>query len=129
MKQCEYCSKELDSYHLQYCKDTECEKLALEFYDFRRKKEKAFGIINIICICAIMIGLILAVFKPVVGNIVVSVTLVILGITVLTMPFAPENFYRKHRIKKTTRMVRIFGLLLFAAAFVFGIMALYYFTH
>ena len=129
MKQCEYCAKELESYHLQYCRDTDCEKLALEFYDARRKGEKLFGIINIICISLIMIGLILAVFKPVPGNTVVSLTLVALGITVIIMPFAPENFYRKYKIKKTTNMVRIFGLLLFAAAFVFGILALYYYTH
>ncbi len=129
MKQCEYCAKELESYHLQYCKDTDCEKRALDFYEFRRTKEKIFGVINIICICAIMIGLIMAVFKPVPGNIIVSVTLIILGFTVLAMPFAPENFYKKYRIQKTTRMVRIFGLILFLAAFGFGVLALYYYTH
>lgn len=129
MKKCEYCAKELESYHLQYCKDTDCEKLALDFYNKRRTREKLFGIINIICISFIMIGLILAVFKPVPGNIVVSATLIILGTAVLAMPFAPENFYQKYRIKKTTLMVRVFGIILFAAAIVFAIMAFYYFTH
>ncbi len=129
MKKCEYCAKELESYHLQYCKDTDCEKLALEFYDKRRSREKIFGIINIVCISFIMIGLILAVFKPVPGNIIVAITLLILGFTVLAMPFAPENFYQKYRIQKTTRMVRILGLVLLVASFGFGVLALYYFTH
>ena len=76
-----------------------------------------------------MIGLILAVFKPVPGNIIVAITLLILGFTVLAMPFAPENFYQKYRIQKTTRMVRILGLVLLVASFGFGVLALYYFTH
>ena len=65
MKKCEYCAKELESYHLQYCKDTDCEKLALEFYEKKRSREKIFGIINIVCISFFMIDIILLGFKPV----------------------------------------------------------------
>ena len=126
MKKCEYCAKELDSYHLQYCKDTECEEKAIAFYDRRRENENLFGVLNIISIIAIMAGLIIAVFSPVVGNIIVSAALVVLGITVLILPFAPENFYQKYRIKKTTEIVRAFGIFLFSSSSVFAGLAIYY---
>ncbi|MBQ3968932.1 MAG: hypothetical protein II685_00430 [Clostridia bacterium] len=126
MKKCEYCGKELESYHLQYCKDSDCEERALSFYDSRRKNEKVFGIINIITIIAIMAGLFLAVFVPIIGNIIVAAALVVMGIGVLAMPYAPENFYQKYRIKKTTKMVRIFGVMLFVAAGIFSALAVYY---
>lgn len=128
MKQCEYCAKELESYHLQYCKDTDCEQLALAFYEKRRSREKTFGVFNLICISAIMLGLIMALFKPVWGNIIVACSLVVLGIVVLAMPFAPESFYVKYRIQKTTRIVRIIGFMLLVAALVFGFVAVYYST-
>ncbi len=126
MKKCEYCAKELDSYHLQYCKDTDCEDKALQFYEQRRLREKTFGVINIISVLAIMLGLFMAVFVPVVGNIIVAAALVLLATAVLIMPYAPENFYQKYRIKKTTKMVRIFGLLLYVAAAAFSALAVYY---
>lgn len=126
MKKCEYCAKELESYHLQYCKDSDCEEKALAFYEQRRKREKIFGIINIIAVIAIMAGLLAAVFVPIIGNIIVAVALVILGTAVIIMPYAPENFYQKYRIKKTTEMVRIFGVLLYVAAAVFGGLVVYY---
>ncbi len=126
LKKCEYCAKELESYHLQYCKDSDCEERALKFYEFRRDKEKIFGVINIIVIIAIMAGLISAMFVPVFGNVLVSVSLFILGITVVAMPFAPESFYQKYRIKKTTFLVRMFGILMFVASAVFAGIAVYY---
>lgn len=126
MKKCEYCAKELDSYHLQYCKDSDCEEKAAAFYEQRRNREKIFGVINIIAILAIMAGLLAAVFVPVTGNIIVAAALVILGTAVLIMPYAPENFYQKYKIKKTTQMVRVFGVLLYAAAAVFGGLVVYY---
>ena len=126
MKKCEYCAKELESYHLQYCKDSDCEEKALAFYEQRRKREKIFGIINIIAVIAIMAGLLAAVFVPIIGNIIVAVALVILGTAVIIMPYAPENFYQKYRIKKTTELVRIFGVLLYVAAAVFGGLVVYY---
>ena len=126
MKKCEYCNKELDSYHLQYCKDTDCEEKALAFYKQRRNREKIFGIVNVITVITIMAGLLAAVFVPVIGNIVVSIALVAMGTAVLMMPYAPENFYQKYKIKKTTEMVRVFGMILYAAALVFGGLAVYY---
>lgn len=126
MKKCEYCNKELDSYHLQYCKDTDCEEKALAFYEQRRNREKIFGIVNVITVITIMAGLLAAVFVPVIGNIVVSIALVAMGTAVLMMPYAPENFYQKYKIKKTTEMVRVFGMILYAAALVFGGLAVYY---
>ena len=126
MKKCEYCAKELESYHLQYCKDTDCEDRALRFYETRRLREKTFGVINIISVIAIMLGLFMAIFVPVVGNIIVAAALVLLGTAVLIMPYAPENFYQKYRIKKTTKMVRIFGVTLYFAAVVFSLLAVYY---
>lgn len=126
MKKCEYCAKELESYHLQYCKDSDCEERALSFYDFRRRGEKIFGVINIMVVILIMGGLIAAVFAPIVGNAVVSAALLVLGITVLIMPFAPESFYQKYRIKKTTNLVRWFGIIVLVASAVFGYIALHY---
>lgn len=126
MKKCEYCAKELDSYHLMYCKDTNCETLALKFYETRSKFEKLFGIINIIGVVAIMGGLIAAMFTPVIGNLIVSAALLLLGITAIILPFAPESFYKQYRIKKTTLLVRIIGGMLILAAAVFFVIALHY---
>ncbi len=115
LKKCDYCGKELESYHLMYCKDSDCEERAMRFYDRRTATENVFGII-------------VAVFSPVVGNIMVAVTLVVLAITILIMPYAPESFYKKWRIKKTSRVVRIVGVILIAAAFAFAGAAIYYST-
>ena len=128
LKKCDYCGKELESYHLMYCKDSDCEERAMRFYDRRTATENVFGIINIACVVLIMVGLIVAVFSPVVGNIMVAVTLVVLAITILIMPYAPESFYKKWRIKKTSRVVRIVGVILIAAAFAFAGAAIYYST-
>lgn len=126
MKKCEYCAKELESYHLQYCKDSDCEERALKFYSTRRKNENFFGIMNIAAVIAIMAGLIAAVFVPVVGNLIVAAALAVLGIIVMIFPFAPDNFYQKYRIKKTTFIIRIFAVVLFVAAAVFAFAACYY---
>ncbi len=128
MKQCEYCGKELDSYHLMYCRDTDCEERAMSFYERRRSTEGAFGVVNIACVVLIMIGLVMAVFAPVPGNIAVAVSLMILAVTVLIFPYAPESFYKKWRIKKTCVMVRVFGVLLVLASFAFAALAVYYST-
>ncbi|MBQ1388880.1 MAG: hypothetical protein IIY78_04555 [Clostridia bacterium] len=126
MKQCDYCAKELDSYHLMYCKDTDCEEKAMKFYETRRRTENVFGVINIAMVVFIMIGLITAVFSPVIGNFMVAGSLIVLAVTVLILPYAPESFYKKWRIKKTTFIVRIFGVLLIIGACGFSVLALYY---
>ncbi|MBQ1546106.1 MAG: hypothetical protein IIZ59_01070, partial [Clostridia bacterium] len=118
--------KELDSYHIMYCRDTNCEELANNFYDKRRKTENVFGVINIIMIVAIMLGLIVAVFSPVIGNVIVAGALLSLSVTVVLMPFAPENFYEKWRIKTTTVIVRVYGVLLCVASIIFAYLAYYY---
>ena len=126
MKRCEYCGKELDSYHIMYCRDSDCEARAERFYERRSSTEGFFGVVNIGCILLIMAGLIAAVFLPVTGNIVVACALVVLGIVILILPFAPESFYKKWRIKKTSAIVRGFGGLCLAAAVVFALLAMYY---
>lgn len=126
MKKCEYCGKELDSYHIMYCRDTKCEELANNFYDKRRKTENVFGAINIVMIVAIMLGLVVAVFSPVIGNVIVAGALLSLSATVILMPFAPENFYEKWRIKTTTVIVRVYGAFLFFASIAFACLAFYY---
>ena len=126
MKKCDYCGNETGSYHLMYCKDTDCEERAMRFYERRNATETGFGIINIACIVLIMGGLIAAVFAPVAGNIIVAAALVVLAVTVLILPYAPESFYKKWRIKKTSFLVRIYGIFLAAAACGFGALAIYY---
>lgn len=128
MKKCEYCGKELGSYHLMYCKDADCEERALNFYEKRSKTENFFGIINIACVVLTMIGLIMAVFSPIIGNIVVAGSLIALAVTILIMPYAPESFYKKWRIKKTSVIVRVFGCCLVVASGVFAFLAYYYST-
>ena len=111
-----------------YCKDDDCEERALRFYENRSKTENFFGIINIACVVLIMIGLIMAVFSPVIGNIVVAGSLIALAVTVLIMPYAPESFYKKWRIKKTSLIVRVFGIFLVIASGEFAFLAYYYST-
>ncbi len=129
MKKCEYCGKEIDSYHIQYCRDTDCEEKALKFYNKRNSTENVFGIINIACVILIMLGLLIAVFSPIIGNFMVAGILLALAITVIIMPYAPENFYKKWKIEKTSRMVRIFGCLLIVASAGFACLAVYYISH
>lgn len=124
MKKCEYCAKELESYHLQYCKDTDCEERAMKFYTTRNKYEKLFGVINIIGITAIMGGLIAAMFTPFIGNFVVAGALILLGITVMIFPFAPDSFYKQHRIRKTAIIVRIFAAAMLIAAVIFAVIGI-----
>lgn len=126
MKRCEYCGKELDSYHIQYCRDSDCEERAMQFYERRANTEKTFGVLNVAAIIAIMGGLIMAVFVPVTGNIIVAAALVVLSVTVLIMPYAPESFYKKWRIKKTSVIVRVYGAALMLAAAAFAFAAVYY---
>lgn len=123
MKQCEYCAKELGSYHLQYCENTDCEEKALAFYEKRRNTEKIFGVINVICVVAIMAGLFTDLFNPSIGNIIASAGLAVMAVLVFILPYAPENFYQKYRIKKTTLLVRVFSVLLLLAAVVFAVIA------
>lgn len=126
MKKCEYCGKELDSYHIMYCRDSDCEDRAEKFYERRSKTEGFFGIVNIACVLFIMAGLIAAVFVPVTGNVIVSCALVVLGIIILILPYAPENFYKKWRIKTTSIIVRVFGAVCLIAAGIFAAVAMYY---
>lgn len=126
MKKCEYCGRELGSYHVMYCEDSDCEKRAMRFYERRSATETIFGVINIACVIIIMAGLIAAVFAPVAGNIIVSATLIVLAVTVLILPYAPESFYKKWRIKKTCVMVRVFGCVLIVASAAFAGAAYYY---
>ncbi len=127
MKKCEYCGKELESYHLQYCKDSDCEQKALKFYETRGKFEKLLGITNSIGVFGAMAGFIAMVFSPSVGKIILAIALIVLGIGVVAMPYAPENFYKKYKIKKTNFYCRILGVIIligggcFAVAYIVSV--------
>ena len=109
-----------------YCKDKDCEDRALAFYERRKNTETAFGVINVACIVLLMVSFIVAVFSPIIGNFAVAGILMVLAVTVLIMPYAPESFYKKWRIKKTCTIVRVFGAVLVLASFAFAALALYY---
>lgn len=126
MRKCEYCAKELDSYHLQYCENTDCEEKALAFYDKRSKTEKIFGIINVVSMIAIMLGLFLDLFKPSLGNIIAAVGFFAMGVLVFVLPFGPDSFYKSYRIKKTTIIVRIVAAALLVVSAVFAVIAYRY---
>lgn len=126
MRQCEYCAKELSSYHLQYCENTDCEERAVAFYEKRNKTEKIFGIINVICMIAIMLGLFLDLFKPSLGNIIAAAGFFAMGVLVFILPFGPDSFYKSYRIKKTTIIVRIVAAALLIVAAVFAVFAYKY---
>jgi len=107
MKKCDYCAKEI-SYHQQYC-DEECEKKALDFYSLREKYTKTFSVLNIICLFGIPVGLFISAFRTALGISIVSYSFMLLGITIIILPFPVENMITSMKIKKAMSVTRIVG--------------------
>lgn len=112
MKKCEYCAKEI-SYHQQYC-DEECQRKALDFYSLREKFTAVFSVINLICIFAIPIGLVVFSFARRIGFSMVAFAVAILGVTVTLLPFPTENMLKDMKIKRAVQVTRIVGIVLLA---------------
>ena len=108
MKKCEYCGKEI-SYHEQYC-DVECQKKALDFYELREKYTNIFSIINCICMFGIPIGIFLFSFHKPLGFTVSAISLIILGLTVMLLPFPTENMLSKRKIMASVKFAKILGI-------------------
>lgn len=111
MKKCDYCGKEI-SYFDQYCCD-ECQKETIKFYDNRDKYTNLFSIINGICVFGIPIGLIVFSLVNYVGAGIISLSTLILGLTIIFLPFPVENMITKFKLKKAIKLTRIFGIIIF----------------
>ena len=123
MKKCDYCAKEI-SYYEQYC-DEECETKALDFYSLREKYTKVFSIINVIGVFGVPVGLFLSAIDAVIGFSLTAFSLMLIGITVIVLPFPVENMISSMKIKKAVFVTRLIGLgfiVLGAALFVLRIL-------
>lgn len=110
MKKCDYCAKEI-SYFDQYCCD-DCQRKAIEFYDLQEKFTKIFSVVNGICVFAIPVGLFILSFAFTVGFTMIALATLILGVTIMLLPFPVENMITSMKIKKAVRVTRIIGLAL-----------------
>ena len=116
MKKCEYCGKEI-SYYDMYCCD-ECQEKAGKFYDMRDDYGKVFTLLDTIFVFMIPLGIFLGTLTEAIGNSLIVVGLVGLGIMLNLLPFPTESMIRKHQIEKSKKMCRIFGLILVAIGIV-----------
>ena len=110
MKKCDYCAKEI-SYFDQYCCD-DCQRKAIEFYDLQEKFTKIFSVVNGICVFAIPVGLFVLSFAFTVGFTMIALATLILGVTIMLLPFPVENMITSMKIKKAVKVTRIIGLAL-----------------
>ncbi len=110
MKKCEYCGKEI-TYFEQYCGD-DCQRNANKFYEMREKHTGVFSVINCICVFGIPVGIFLFPMVNSIGFTLATVCTIILGLTILALPFPTEGMIQKRKIKKAIDMTRIFGLIL-----------------
>ena len=116
MKKCEYCGKEI-SYFDMYCCD-ECQEKAGKFYDMRDDYGKVFALLDTVFVFMIPLGIFLGTLTGAIGNSLIVVGLVGLGIMLNLLPFPTESMIRKHQIEKSKKMCRIFGLVLVAIGIV-----------
>lgn len=108
MKKCDYCAKEI-SYYDQYC-DEECEKKALDFYSLREKYTKVFSILNIIGVFGVPVGLFLSAIDAAIGFSLTAFSLMLVGATVIFLPFPVENMISSMKIKKAVFVTRMIGV-------------------
>lgn len=107
MKRCDYCAKEI-SYFDQYC-DEECEKKALDFYALRERYTKVFSILNIIGVFGVPVGLFLSAIDSAIGFSITAFSLILVGTTIIFLPFPVENMISSMKIKKAVFVTRIIG--------------------
>ncbi len=112
MKKCEYCGKEI-SYFDMYCSD-ECQNNTNKFYDLRDNYGKLFTFFDAIFVFMIPIGVFLGSLVGGLGDAMIVIGFVGLGIMLLLLPFPTESMIRKHKIQKSKKMCRIIGLILIA---------------
>ncbi len=112
MKRCQYCAKEI-SYHEMYC-SKECEKLSEEYYHRRVKFQKLISICYITGTCSIALAIFLFPLVNILGAALGIYGGFSTGIITLFLPTATDNIIEKHKILKSMKTVRIFGLILVA---------------
>lgn len=110
MKKCEFCAKEI-SYHEMYCSE-ECQDNAFSFYDKRDKFQKFFAVINGIFVLSIGICIFLYSILPAVGRIGIGASLTILGVMYFFLPFPPDLFIEKYKLKKAIEITKIIAIVL-----------------
>ena len=122
MKRCDYCAKEI-SYHEMFCCE-ECEDSCYAFYDKREKFQKFFSVINGIFVLAIGVCIFLYAFLGNIAVIGIGASLTILGTMYMFLPYPPDVFIEKLKLKKSIQITRIIAgilLVLGVAALIYGI--------
>ena len=110
MKKCEYCGKEI-SYFDMHCNE-DCQMKAGKFYDLRDKYGKLFTVFNTIFVFMIPIGVFIGSVIGGFADALIVIGFVGLGIMLNLLPFPTESMIKKHKIQKSMKICRIFGLIL-----------------
>ena len=106
-----------------YCCD-ECEEKTYAFFDLREKFQKLFSVINGIFVLGIGVCIFLYSMMPEVGLIGGGSCMTILGVMYLFLPFPPDVFIEKQKLKKSIFITRIIAgviLAVGAAVLIYGI--------
>lgn len=124
MKHCDYCANEI-GYNEQYC-CSECEKESLAYYAREKRSEKIVSVVNLISVFGLIGVTIAAVtFAAKTSCLIGAALVLILGITYLIFPFAPESIIKKYKIKKSIKLIRSFAVVLLVASAVLFIVGLF----
>lgn len=109
MKICEYCGKEID-YNHAFCSD-ECEDNTFIYHKYRKKFQKFFSVISVICFIIIMLGTFIGLISQIlkVGLLVAGPGVLLMGIVYIILPYygIEEQIHNKGIItgRKTMRII------------------------
>lgn len=83
-----------------------------KFYDLRDKYGKLFTVFNTIFVFMIPIGVFIGSVIGGFADALIVIGFVGLGIMLNLLPFPTESMIKKHKIQKSMKICRIFGLIL-----------------
>lgn len=126
MKICEFCGKEIDYQHA-FCSD-ECQENTFQYHKKRKKFQKLFSTVSVICFIAIMIGTFIGLISQVLkfGLLIAGPATLVLGILYFLFPYygIEEQIHSKGlaKGKKTMILIGAIVALIGAICLTFGLL-------
>lgn len=119
MDKCFYCNKKIEfplpvevgkDKKIVNCCNDDCAKKVLAFYHFFEQKKILFYIGITLVMILLFVGPIVIFKMKLLGNILLGLSLFLMGLTFLLFPFATPQTFQMLGIKKTIWLVRIIGI-------------------